>query len=70
MDAASIKQCCLIVMAACVLHNMCNEERDFFEDLEHLPQQEEIDNGEDGDLIFDSAGNCESMRNAIAQTQC
>ncbi|KAK8772737.1 hypothetical protein V5799_024017 [Amblyomma americanum] len=70
VDAASIKQCCLIVMAACVLHNMCNEERDFFEDLEHLPQQEEIDNGEDDDLIFDSAGNCESMRNAIAQTQC
>lgn len=26
LDAASIKQCCLIIMAACVLHNLFNEE--------------------------------------------
>ncbi|XP_064468954.1 uncharacterized protein LOC135383427 [Ornithodoros turicata] len=31
VDAASIKQCCLIIMGACVLHNMCNQERDFFD---------------------------------------
>ncbi|XP_040070458.1 protein ALP1-like [Ixodes scapularis] len=26
VDSASIRQCCLVVMAACVLHNLCNAE--------------------------------------------
>lgn len=42
VDAATFKQCCLIIMGACVLHNLCNEERDFFEELQELPDLEEI----------------------------
>lgn len=72
VDAASIKQCVLIVMGACVLHNLCNEERDFFDELQHLPQQEDDDNEESTDIFVDRhvAGFSESLRRDIAQNQC
>ncbi|KAG0413423.1 hypothetical protein HPB47_009427 [Ixodes persulcatus] len=30
VESASIRQSCLVVMDACVLHNLCNAEKDFF----------------------------------------
>lgn len=33
VDAKRVEQPCNIVMAALVLHNMCNDERDFFQEL-------------------------------------
>lgn len=71
VDAASIKQCVLIVMGACVLHTLCNEERDF-DELQHLPQQEDDDNEESTDIFVDRhvAGFSESLRRDIAQNQC
>ncbi|KAK8765434.1 hypothetical protein V5799_031957 [Amblyomma americanum] len=71
VDAASIKQCCLIIIAACVLHNMCNDERDFFDELSQLPELEEVENDKDNDLEFDCSATkqCERVRNAIAQKQ-
>ncbi|KAL1418795.1 hypothetical protein MTO96_025680 [Rhipicephalus appendiculatus] len=50
VDANSIKQCCLIVMAACVLHNLCNDERDFFDELEDVSLDDEVGNDE-ADII-------------------
>ncbi|XP_050042541.1 uncharacterized protein [Dermacentor andersoni] len=72
VDAASIKQCCLIIMGACVLHNLCNEERDFFEDLQVLPDLEEVGNDEDSGNVVDCsvAGYSECLRKAIAEKQC
>ncbi|XP_072140969.1 uncharacterized protein [Dermacentor andersoni] len=72
VDAASIKQCVLTVMGACVLHNLCNEERDFFDELRQLPVQEEVVNDEDTDIFIDRgvAGFSESLRENIAQNQC
>lgn len=72
VDAGSIKQCCLIIMAACVLHNMSNDEHDFFDELEQLPELEGVQNEEDSDLDFDcsTAKQCERVRKAIAQKQC
>lgn len=52
VDAASIKQCVLIVMGACVLHNLCNEKRDFFDELQHLPQQDDDDDSDENTDIF------------------
>ncbi|XP_064475755.1 uncharacterized protein LOC135389651 [Ornithodoros turicata] len=40
VDADSIHQVCLVVMGACVLHNMCTEADDI-EDIRNLPQNEE-----------------------------
>ncbi|KAH6944310.1 hypothetical protein HPB50_002683 [Hyalomma asiaticum] len=53
VDAATIKQCCLIIMGACVLHNLCNEERDFFEELRELPALDEVGNDEESGLLVD-----------------
>lgn len=38
VDAKSVEQSCYMVMAACVLHNIYNDERDFFQELTSLPQ--------------------------------
>ncbi|KAH7974850.1 hypothetical protein HPB49_020413 [Dermacentor silvarum] len=72
VDAASIKQCCLIIMGACVLHNLCNEERDFFEELQELPDLEEVGNDEDSGHVVDRsvAGYSECLRKVIAEKQC
>lgn len=72
VDAASIKQCCLIIMGACVLHNLCNAERDLFDELQELPQLEEVGNNEESGVIVDRnvAGYSECLRKKIAETQC
>lgn len=53
-------------MAACVLHNMSNDEHDFFDELEQLPELEGVQNEEDSDLDFDcsTAKQCERVRKA------
>lgn len=53
-------------MAACVLHNMYNDEHDFFDELEQLPELEGVQNEEDSDLDFDcsTAKQCERVRKA------
>ncbi|KAH7952417.1 hypothetical protein HPB52_022847 [Rhipicephalus sanguineus] len=53
VDANSVKQCCLIVMAACVLHNLCNDERDFFDELEDTTLDDEVGNDE-ADIMSDA----------------
>ncbi|KAL1426861.1 hypothetical protein MTO96_017938 [Rhipicephalus appendiculatus] len=72
VDAASIKQCCSIIMGTCVLHDICNEERDFFEELRELPDLEEVGNDEDSGVVVDHSveGYSEFLRKAIAQKQC
>ncbi|KAH7975470.1 hypothetical protein HPB52_001880 [Rhipicephalus sanguineus] len=72
VEAASIKQCCSIIMGACVLHNICNEERDFFEELRELPDPEEVGNDDDSGVVVDRSveGYSECLRKAMAQKQC
>ncbi|KAH7979011.1 hypothetical protein HPB49_007772 [Dermacentor silvarum] len=71
VDAATIKQCCLIVMGACVLHNMCNEERDYFIELQEISELEDVGNDDESDITDRSlAAYSENLRNAIAQKQC
>lgn len=71
VDAKSVMQCCYIVMAACVLHNLCNDERDFLQELTSLPQEDDVGN-DDGEGDFDSnlAGYSQSLREFIAKEQC
>lgn len=71
VDAKSVIQCCYIVMAACVLHNLCNDERDFLQELTSLPQEDDVGN-DDGEGDFDSnlAGYSQSLREFIAKEQC
>lgn len=38
VDAKTVEQSRYIVMAACVLHNIYNDERDFFQELTSLSQ--------------------------------
>lgn len=54
--------------AYCII---CNEERDFFDELQHLPQQDVDDNEESTDIFVDRhvAGFSESLRKVIAQGQ-
>ncbi|KAH7950165.1 hypothetical protein HPB49_020379 [Dermacentor silvarum] len=71
VDTATIKQCCLIVMGACVLHNMCNEERDYFIELQEISELEDVGNDDESDITDQSlAAYSENLRNAIAQKQC
>ncbi|KAH7972097.1 hypothetical protein HPB52_006517 [Rhipicephalus sanguineus] len=72
VDAARMKQCCSIIMCACVLHNICNEERDFCEELRKFPDLEEVGNDEDSGVVVDRSveGYSECLRKAIAQKQC
>ncbi|KAH8030264.1 hypothetical protein HPB51_006696 [Rhipicephalus microplus] len=71
VDAKSVQQCCYIVMAACVLHNMCNDERDFLEELATLPQEEDVGNDEsEGDFDCSLPGYSQSLREFIAKEQC
>lgn len=69
VDATSIKQCCLIVIAACVLHNLCNEERDFFDELEDATLDDEVGNDE-ADVMSADIGSSETLRKFIAQNEC
>lgn len=66
--AASTKQWSSWVHAYCII---CNEERDFFDELQHLPQQDVDDNEESTDIFVDRhvAGFSESLRKVIAQGQ-
>ncbi|XP_037513266.1 putative nuclease HARBI1 [Rhipicephalus sanguineus] len=71
VDAATVKQCCLIIMGACVLHNMCNEERDFFIELQETAEFEEVGNDDENDVTDRSlAAYSECLRKAIAQKHC
>ncbi|KAH6920599.1 hypothetical protein HPB50_028414 [Hyalomma asiaticum] len=69
VDAKSVQQCCYIVMAACVLHNVCNDERDFLEELATLPRDVGNDEGE-GDFDCSLPGYSQSLREFIAKEQC
>lgn len=71
IDAKSILQSCMIVMAACVLHNLCNSERDFMAELADFPDHDDVGNDvEDVGISSVSPGYCESRRQMIAQHQC
>ncbi|KAH7932481.1 hypothetical protein HPB51_029268 [Rhipicephalus microplus] len=71
VDAATIKQCCLIVMAACVLHNICNNERDLLIELQEAAEIEEVENDDENDVTDRSlAAYSECLRKAIAQKHC
>lgn len=45
------------------LHNLCNEERDLFEELQELPDLEKVGNDEVASLL---AGYCERLQKKIA----
>ncbi|KAL1473998.1 hypothetical protein MTO96_038314 [Rhipicephalus appendiculatus] len=68
VDANSIKQCSLIVMAACVLHNLCNKERDFFDELEDVSLDDEVGNDE-ADIMSDDIGSSETIKKFTAQNE-
>lgn len=72
VDADSIEQCCLIVVGACVLHNLCSSSQDMLSDCEDPPREDDIENGND-DAITSTAAikeMCEVRRKKIAETQC
>ncbi|KAL1465997.1 hypothetical protein MTO96_026945 [Rhipicephalus appendiculatus] len=69
VDACSIKQCCLTVIAARVLHDLCNEERDFFDELEDATLDNEVGNDE-ADIMSGDTGSSETLRKFIAQNEC
>lgn len=71
VDAKTVAQSCFIVMAACVLHNFCNEERDSLQDLECLPEVDEVGNDDVDPNVDRSQSNySESLRRHIATEQC
>ncbi|XP_050038849.1 uncharacterized protein [Dermacentor andersoni] len=71
VDAKTVVQSCYIVMAACVLHNLCNNERDFFQELTALPQEEDVGNDDsEGDFDCSLPGYSQSLREFIAKEQC
>ncbi|KAH8009291.1 hypothetical protein HPB51_014427 [Rhipicephalus microplus] len=71
VDAATIKQCCLIVMAACVLHYICNKERDFPIEIQEAAEIEEVGNDDENDVTDRSlAAYSECLRKAIDQKHC
>ncbi|KAM7313294.1 protein ALP1-like [Ixodes scapularis] len=72
VDSASIRQCCLVVMGACVLHNLCNAERDFFDDLNNTRPPDQVTNDDDHAIQPDDATRSlsERIREAIAKTEC
>ncbi|KAK8785699.1 hypothetical protein V5799_007934 [Amblyomma americanum] len=69
IDAKSILQCCKIVMGACVLHNLCNAERDFIAELADNPHIDDVGNN-DEDIGITSPACSDSRRQMIAQHQC
>ncbi|KAH9360271.1 hypothetical protein HPB48_005723 [Haemaphysalis longicornis] len=63
VDAKTIMQCCHIIMGACVLHNLCNSERDFIEELADLPAHDDVGNDEEPISESDaSAAQCQTRR--------
>ncbi|KAH6946369.1 hypothetical protein HPB50_013129 [Hyalomma asiaticum] len=59
------------IMAACVLHNVCNDERDFLEELATLPRDDDVGNDEgEGDFDCSLPGYSQSLREFIAKEQC
>lgn len=56
-------------MAASVLHNLCNDERDFFDELEDTTLDDEVGNDE-ADVMSDDIGSSETLRKFIAQNEC
>ncbi|CAN7947694.1 unnamed protein product [Ixodes pacificus] len=72
VDSASIRQCCLVVMGACVLHNLCNAERDFFDDLNSARPPDQVTNDDDHAIQPDDATRSfsERIREAIAKAEC
>lgn len=72
VDADTIDQCCLIVTAACVLHNLCSRSRDTLSNFEDLPREDDIENDNDGAITSTAAVRemCKRRRKNIAETQC
>ncbi|KAL1420563.1 hypothetical protein MTO96_004517 [Rhipicephalus appendiculatus] len=72
VDADTIDQCCLIVIGACVLHNLCSSSRDTLANSEDIPREDDIDNENDGAIASTAAirAMCELRRKNIAETQC
>ncbi|XP_037567405.1 uncharacterized protein LOC119447091 [Dermacentor silvarum] len=72
VDADSIDQCCLIVLGACVLHNLCSSSIDMLGDCEDPPREDNIENENDGAITSTAAIKqmCELRRQNIAETQC
>ncbi|KAH7935228.1 hypothetical protein HPB52_004816 [Rhipicephalus sanguineus] len=66
VNANSIKQCCLLVMAACTLHNLRNEERDFFDEFKGATLDDEVGSDE-AHIMSDDICSNETLRNFIAQ---
>ncbi|KAH9375806.1 hypothetical protein HPB48_009862 [Haemaphysalis longicornis] len=70
VDARTIMQCCRIVMGAGMLHNLCNSDRDFIEELAALPAHDDVGNDEAPSESDANAAQCETRRRHIAQHQC
>lgn len=70
VDAKSVAQCCYIVMAACVLHNLCNDERDFLLEMTSLPQEDVGNDDCEGDFDCSLPDYSRSLREFIAKEQC
>nr|XP_050046279.1 uncharacterized protein LOC126543184 [Dermacentor andersoni] len=72
VDTKSVAQSCYIVMAACVLHNLCNDERDFLLDImTSLSQEEDVGNDDsEGDFDCSLPDYSRSLREFIAKEQC
>ena len=51
-----IEDCCILILAAFVLHNVCNSLNDEFEDLDDLPDDTEMDEIESDDEEEDQTG--------------
>ncbi|KAH9375388.1 hypothetical protein HPB48_010077 [Haemaphysalis longicornis] len=57
VDAKTVEQSCYVVMAACVLHNLCNDERDFLQELTSLRHDDDVGNdASEGDFDFNQPG--------------
>ncbi|KAH9371795.1 hypothetical protein HPB48_000079 [Haemaphysalis longicornis] len=71
VDAKTVAQSCFIVMAACGLHNVCNEDRDYLQDLECLPEVDEVGNDDvDPNVDRSQSSYSECLRRHIATEQC
>ncbi|KAG0443819.1 hypothetical protein HPB47_014487 [Ixodes persulcatus] len=72
VDSGSIRQCCLVVMDACVPHNLCNANRDFFDDLNSARPPGQVANDDGHAIYLDDATRSlsERIRVAIAKAEC
>ncbi|KAH9366940.1 hypothetical protein HPB48_002455 [Haemaphysalis longicornis] len=71
VDARTVEQSCFIVMAACVLHNFCNDERDFLQELTSLRRDDDVGNdASEGDFDWNQPGYAQALRDFIAKEQC